>query len=351
MKTVTRFELAEGMELGEDVLDARGRVILKEGTVLTKDDIKKIGIFSIIAVSIKEQIDYATTHFERTRLSKSFIEFEKIYQSNLAKYKAIMIPFVSVGINFNQNILLEIFNEVYHATPTPEVLLDYLYNMLPGEDDLTYTHCFNAALISGVFATWLGLDQESFDTLVLCGYLYDVGKFMLPYDIIWKPSKLTDVEFEQMKTHTILGFKLLQNRGLPASVVKSALMHHERMDGKGYPSKLGIDQIDIFAQYIAIVDSYEAMTSARTYRESLHSFQVIENFERSMGTQYNAIILKMLLRNLANAQLGRTAKLSDDTVADIILINENYLSRPLLKNGDSLIDLSVQRELTIKSIY
>ena len=128
-------------------------------------------------------------------------------------------------------------------------------------------------------------------------------------------------------------------------------MHHERLDGSGYPAGLKQEEIDIFAKYIAIVDSYEAMTSARTYRQSQHVFQVIHNFEQSNGFKYDNQILRPILKRLAQSQLGFTVLLNNDVTAEVILINDAKLSRPLLKSGEELIDLSVNPQLGIVNVY
>ena len=127
---------------------------------------------------------------------------------------------------------------------------------------------------------------------------------------------------------------------------------HERCDGSGYPSRLRGDKIDVFAKYIAIIDSYEAMTSARTYRQSLNPFQVIANFEKAGFDKYDETIIRPILSHIASTQIGFSVRLSDDTEAEISSINEEHLSRPLLKTkkGET-IDLNNLPELEIVAIY
>ena len=128
-------------------------------------------------------------------------------------------------------------------------------------------------------------------------------------------------------------------------------MHHERCDGSGYPSRLKTDKIDVFAKYIAIIDAYEAMTSARTYRQSLNPFQVIANFEKDGYIKYDEAILRPILEHIATAQLGFKVRLTNDVEAEINMINQQHLSRPLLKSGEQFIDLSKETDLDIVAIY
>lgn len=352
MKDIARVAIVPGMELAEDVYDYKNTLIYPAGTILQEEHIAKLTRYSIMVVNVKEDIDYATTHFEKVRLSQGFKTFVEIYKTNLNIYKSIMIQFIKDGIPFQIDQLLKIHNNITSHVKSREALLDYLYNMLPSEDDMTYAHCLNAALIAGVFADWIAVrSNEERELLILSGFLYDIGKYKLPYQLIWKPGKLTELEFTQIKTHTFIGFQLLNDiPELNPEIIKATLMHHERMDGSGYPSRLQGTQIPLIAQIISIVDSYEAMTSARTYRQSLHPFQVIENFERTGATSYNNMALQTILYHIASAQLGLTAKLSNDKEGEIILINKNCLSRPLLKLSDDVLDLYHHPELEIVSI-
>lgn len=352
MKTIARMALKPGMVLGENVLNYKNELIFPIDTVVDELVIAKLARHSIMCVTVKEEIDYATTHFEKVRLSTEFKYFEVTYNDCMPIYRKLMTDFVEQKAPVRINRLMELYVKISSCAKNGEQLLDFLYNMLPSEDDMTHAHCLNSALIAGVFGTWLGLKKEDIFLLIQCAFFYDIGKLKLPHDLIWKPSKLTDLEFTQMKTHTMLGFDLLKDMEVSDHLLKATLQHHERCDGSGYPSKLRGDKIDIFAKYIAIIDSYEAMTSARTYRQSLNPFQVIANFEKSGFDKYDASIIRPILSHIAHTQIGFSVRLTDDTEAEIASINEKYLSRPVLrsKSGEQ-IDLSVLPELDIAAIY
>ncbi len=218
---------------------------------------------------------------------------------------------------------------------------------------MTHAHCLNSALLAGVFGTWWELPQDDVMLLIQCGFFYDIGKLKLPQDLLWKSEKLTDLEYTKLKTHTMLGFELLKDQPeIGEPVIKATLQHHERCDGSGYPSKLKGDKINIFAKYIAVIDAYEAMTSARTYRQPLNPFQVIENFEREGYEKYEKAILQPILYHIAATQLGFMVRLSNDEEASVYTINKDNLARPLLKRKDGkFIDLSSKPELTITAIF
>lgn len=342
--------LKPGMEVGEDVFNYKNELLVPINTTLTEEHIKKITRHSVMCVLIKEPVDYATTHFERVRLSQEFQIFEVIYKENLTRYKELMNDFVINGTPLEIIELMDIYNTLVPYAKNDDFLLDYLYHMLPSEDDMTHAHCLNSALIAGVFAKWLNLSNEDTDILIQCGFFYDIGKLKLSSDLLWKPGKLTDLEFAQMKTHTLIGFNLLKELDLNQHILNATLMHHERCDGSGYPSRLRGDKIDRFAKYIAIIDSYEAMTSARMYRQSMHPFQVIERFEKAGFIIYEESILRPILSHIAGTQMGYNVRLSDGRIAEVIVINQKHLSRPLLRAGNSIIDLSSDLSLQIEVI-
>lgn len=351
MKDIARMALQLNMEIAKDVTTASGEVLVKAGTKVTEYTIQKLTRYNIMLVTVMEDVDYAVTYFEKIRLSDSFKKFEFAYNKAMPVYKKIMNDFINGSSNVPIYELMQLYKDIIESVDVQDKLLDYLYNMLPTEDDMTHAHCLNSALIAGVFGNWLSLNDEEIETLVLCAFFYDIGKLKLPYELIWKPSKLTPIEFAKIKTHTILGFQLLQDLPISDHVLKATLSHHERYDGSGYPSRLHDKQIDKYASIIGIIDSYEAMTSARTYRQSKHPFQVIEIFEND-AVKYDMEILNPILYRLANHMVGLKVLLSNDIKAEVILINQSNMSRPLLRDDSStFIDLMTRKDLKILGIY
>lgn len=351
MKDIACMALTEGMVIAKDVLNFQNDVIVKAGTTVSTYTIQKLSRYNIMLVTIMEEVDFAETYFEKIRLSEDFKKFEKAYTTTMILFKTIMNDIAERRTQVPYETLRKLYYDVYGSVADKEKILDYLYNMLPTEDDLTYAHCYNSALIAGVFGHWLNLNPEEMIILVVGSCLYDIGKLKLPHDLIWKSGKLTPIEFERIKTHTFLGFQILQDMPLDENILKATLSHHERYDGSGYPSRLHDVQINKYARIIAIIDSYEAMTSARTYRASKHPFQVIEIFEQD-AVKYDMEILTPIMTHLANHMVGLKVKLDNDVTAEVIMINSADISRPLLRDDNgTFIDLFSRRELKITGIY
>lgn len=277
--------------------------------------------------------------------------------------------FMSFQVDFAvcMNGLQDYFNAILSGDfKTPETLLgqadslirsgqttidffDMLHN-LRAVDDSIYAHCLNVALISRMIGKWLKMPAEDLETLTLAGLLHDIGKTKIPESLLNKQSRLTEEEHNLLCQHAQLGYDILEPLPLDVHVKKAALMHHERCDGSGYPGQATTDEIDDFTHIIAIADVYDAMTAARIYRAPLCPFQVIAEFEKDGLQKYKPKFILTFLEHIATTYQNNHVLLSNGHAANIVLLNRNHLSRPLvqLDNGEC-IDLS-RSELYINAI-
>lgn len=300
------------------------------------------------------------THREQVQSSSEFHSFVGNYALYFPGFKDTMYKLAHREGGLDPAGLLGL----YHVLTDPytergERILDFLRCMEPDESCETYRHLLNSALVAGVYAGWTGLESVSSDTLILSAFLYDIGKLTLPQELFTKKEKLTDLEFAQIKTHTIQGFEILKDLpGISDSVLHAVLGHHERCDGQGYPSHLKMDQIDMYSRYISIIDSYIAMTSPRSYRKPLLTCEIVDNYETAGMLQYDYEILAVFLRHLADTTLGTTVRLSDSTYWEVTLLNAQRLARPMLRRpgADSdteyeFLDLAKNPQLQIIAEY
>ena len=251
------------------------------------------------------------------------------------------------GYPVNTNELLDKTLSLLETSEGSVNVFDMLHNMRH-YDDLTYAHSINVALISNVFAKWLHFTDEEVKLATLCGLLHDIGKIMIPDVIIQKPGKLSDEEFATIKKHTLEGYQILRNQNVHDSIKNAALMHHERCDGTGYPLSIEGNKIDKYAKIIAIADVYDAMTSARVYRGALCPFKVITLFEQEGIQKYDAKYVLTFLECVVNTYLQNRVLLSNGVEGDIVYINKNMLSKPVVKSGTEYIDLSTKPDLQIQ---
>jgi len=334
------------MILGEKIL-YEGEVLYPKNTVLNEVVIKGLSRYSIENAVIKEEIDMANTHYERVRFNEDFKLFADKHAKNLLAYKKLMKNFIYTKQLIPDSALLALYHDMASTYSYGSELLDFLYNLIPNEDELTYNHCLNSALLAGTFANWNNLPQEDAEQLILSCFYYDIGKLKLPYEILWKAGKLTAEEYTLVKKHPVIGYAMLNQAPINQRIKNAVIMHHERMNGNGYPYHMKGNSIDLYARYIAIIDTYIAMASPRTYREALTPLQILNYFERNMQ-DYDTELLLPLMKRIGDAQIGSTVQLSNGSVWEVVVIHPAANSRPILKNDDSeVLDLLEHPELQI----
>lgn len=146
----------------------------------------------------------------------------------------------------------------------------------------------------------LGLSDDDLEILKLGGLFHDIGKMGIPDNILLKPTKLTDDEYAQIKTHPLIGASILSNGTIFKDIIPVVKYHHEKYDGTGYPSKLKGADIPLSARIIAITDTFDAMISKRIYRDALSLDSVKEEFKKCKGTQFDPKLVDIFLDILNN---------------------------------------------------
>ena len=155
------------------------------------------------------------------------------------------------------------------------------------KDTYTRGHSDRVSEYSVLLGNKLGLSDEDINTLKIGGLFHDIGKIGVPDSILLKPSKLTDDEYSEIKNHPSIGAHILSNATIFQNVIPIVKHHHERYDGNGYPGKLKGEDIPFLSRITAVADSFDAMTSKRTYRDSLSLDIVKSEIERCKGTQFD----------------------------------------------------------------
>lgn len=372
MRTLTPHELEPGMIVAEAILTPSGQVLAVEGSEVTRQLINRMKLYRVESAVVEGEdpapAEEATTpaerpasvpktHIEESKTVKQkvaesdeFQSFQMQYFKTMERMKVIFKATVEEGRQIDATEMLEDVAGLFRSRNTIIELFDMLGNMR-SLDDSVYAHSLNVALISRMIGRWLKMDRHTLDALTVAGLLHDIGKLKIPEEILNKPGKLTDEEFELIKSHPKLGYEILKKQNLDPRIRKAALMHHERCDGSGYPSHLEEDLIDEFAMIVGIADVYDAMTAARSYRAPLCAFQVISNFEKDGYQKYNTKYLLTFLKQIAATYQSNRVILSDGRGGKIVMLNPNDLSRPIIQFDDnSCLDLSTHRDLYIKAI-
>lgn len=166
---------------------------------------------------------------------------------------------------------------------------------LDAKDKYTHGHSMRVTLYSLALAKQLNLPDELLEEIETAGLLHDIGKIAIPEKILLKPGKLTDEEFDIIKSHPELGEKLVYSINKLKLISNWLKSHHERYDGRGYPEGLVGEQIPISSRIIAIADTYDAMTSSRSYRTALAHEIAIAEVKRCAGTQFDPQLAELFV--------------------------------------------------------
>jgi putative nucleotidyltransferase with HDIG domain len=166
-------------------------------------------------------------------------------------------------------------------------------------DPYTAGHQQRVSRLARSIAQKMGLDKELIEGIRMGAIIHDIGKIQLPAEILSKPGKLTEAEFELIKSHPESGFKILEDVKFPWPVADIAYQHHERIDGSGYPRGLKGDEICLEAKVIAVADVVEAMSSHRPYRPSLGMEMAIDEIKNHRGTKYDEACVDACVKLLA----------------------------------------------------
>ena len=369
-KRILTSRAAENMVVADDVYTTDDKLVIPEGTVLTEEIIKSLKEYGIFAIRIKvdeedgsipleddseeeETKEIVETPKRRTqeeqqnylrqiKESKEFEEFHSAFIDSVDNLKSLFNKVVMHNEEIDSKAILEDVENVVDKGRNGIHILDMLQCMR-GYDDVTYVHSVNVAMLSNMIGrtVYPDISKEELDILTLSGLLHDIGKMMVPDNIIQKNGRLTLPEYNVVKTHVLFGNNILKGlKNLDPRVAEVAMRHHERCDGTGYPGGYRREQIEPFARIVAIADTYDAMTSDRVYRAALCPFDVIHMFEREGIVKFDVEFLLPFLEKAVQAYLNTEVKLSTNEAGKVIMINHNEYSKPVVQVGNEFYDLS-----------
>ena len=178
--------------------------------------------------------------------------------------------------------------------------IETLRYTVEAKDPYTRGHSDRVSEFSVLIGKYLGLSDEDLHTLKIGGLFHDIGKIGIPDSILLKPGKLTPDEYSEIKNHPSIGVHILSNAAIFRDIIPIVKHYHERYDGLGYPSKLKGEDIPYLARIAAVADTFDAMTSRRTYRDSLPLDVVKEEFEKNRRIQFDPQIADVFLDILNN---------------------------------------------------
>lgn len=331
-----------GMRVSEEIINNFGAILVHKETILDDYIVNKLIRLGIDKIKVYENYE-PTPHNDKDN--------SIVYEEKVNDFKTV-IKDLGIGKKLDTLKVQKIVSDLSeNFTSINDIITNLKSNR--SIDEYTYSHSLNVSLLCSLIGNWLGLSPAQKRTLSYCGLLHDIGKSKIPNEILYKPGPLTPSEYEEMKKHSLYGYKILEgNIAISRDILLAVLMHHEREDGSGYPLGLKGDRISFYAKVTAIADVFDAMTSDRVYRRRQTCFDVFEMFESEYLTKCDANILLTFLSRIASYYVGSNVKLSDGSFGEIVFINQNAISKPIVKLEDSrIVDLNMEKGLKIEEVF
>lgn len=319
--------LNKGDILGKSVYDDRCQLLLSKNIELTPKYIERLKLSNIHCVYIEDDISAG-------------IEFDNIItdEIKIQSIKAVKDVFKETikkkdggisekDINSISDIIDEMMALIYSNHDTLYVMTE-----LMGTDMYTYNHSAEVAVISMLVAKSIGLNQSFIQKIGVGALLHDIGKMKIPTEVLNKIEPLTEEEMKLMRTHASLGYELLKNSDTISPISRQIiLLHHEKLDGKGYPLGLSQDEIPVHVRIVTICDVFNALISNRSYRDKLSVDEALEIIRGEAIYQLDREIYYHLLKVVNIYPQGTIVQLSNNEKAIVIKENKDSQTRPVVQ--------------------
>lgn len=321
MRKVSIDMLTPDMTLGRSVI-LGDFILIRSGVSnleIYKERLRQLGICNLyIEDSASEgiSIDEAVSHNMRHRC-------KGVLSTTITKLRSNVLIDNGLIKDLIENLLEEILCK-------PHMLVSM--SDIGRTGDNTLEHSINTTIYAAYLGMQLDYPKNKLAELAEGTLLHDIGKTLLNRNILFKPGRLTAEEFIYVKTHTTLGYDILEkDYGLSEYSRQIALCHHERLDGSGYPNGLSGKDISEAVKIAAIVDVYEALTADRCYRPSISPVQAIDILYEEAATKLDLGLVTSFVKNLAAYPNGTMVKLSDGNHAVVKMQNPSMPLRPVVR--------------------
>ncbi|WHH61000.1 HD-GYP domain-containing protein [Petroclostridium sp. X23] len=355
----------ENCTLGKTLYNGEGNVLLKQGTALNNGLLKRIADSGINTIYINDEYsdneieDIIKPEIKRKAVKTIKDTFESCRKistnsSMAGNGKKQVIEARNMVASAVSDVSKSIVEEVLGNKSTLISLVD-----IKCMDSYTYEHCVSVATLSLILGAELGLNYKQLNELCIGALLHDIGNAFIPKEILNKSGKLTDAEYDIIKSHPTRGYEYVkESRELPAAAKVIILQHHERVDKSGYPKAIEGLEIHSSAKIVAITDMYDALTSDRPYRKAVPPNEVLELLMGSAGRHFDFQMVQAFVRKVSPYPVGTLVRLSNGEFGVVEEINPNYPLRPKVKiikqNAVNIeiqnIDLLTEKNIVIEGI-
>lgn len=338
-------QLEEGMVLARNV-EQNGKVLIKKDIPINKQMITRIRslLFTGDVEVYNKKIEKKSSKRE-AQYKKVEEEFNEIALKLPRTFRQLVNENDS-AMNEIREFAQKIQNEL---KPGSLVIKDIV--LYGSGTDSIYRHGVNVAALSALLGNWLGIDKARISFLVYSAILHDYGKTKIDRELLKKEETLTRNEFNTIKNHAHIGYNIIKNISFfDTAVCYGVLMHHERLDGSGYPLGLKDEAIHPFAKIIAIADVFDAINSDRGYKKKKMPFEALQIVKNESLGKLDYEYAKVFLEHIVGYYTGEEVLLNTGEVCKIIQMNINDLEKPLILRGEDFIELEKEKGLYVKEM-
>ena len=291
-------DLQPGMVAAQSVYDRKGEVILPRGTALTQAHIDRLAKMDVVelsvmsadpSVSVSPPADILEEDTRADAIRKVYDTFHNLEETGELAPSALMPTAEAILTNAleNRENLVQLTDIRMH-------------------DDYTFGHSVNVALLSAILGSLCDISSSDLITLVMGGLLHDIGKLIIPPDILTKSEQLSSHDLYIIRMHPEAGRVKLNTLSIPSAPMLAVIagQHHEHIDGRGYPDHLAGDQIHRFSRIVAIADVYDALTSARAYKPAYRPHIAYKIMTKCSPGQFDEKLLQLFFDNVAIYPVG-----------------------------------------------
>ncbi|WP_445492318.1 HD-GYP domain-containing protein [Niallia sp. 03133] len=339
MRLVGTNNITEGVILAKPIFNERGKILINRGVMLDNKMIKRLMDLGISYLYIEDKrtddiypISSISDELKKDamhKIEKNFSDMKEAVNNS----KFIMME--KATTSFKQ-LITKVMEELRDHQELFSMMSDvFLY------DDYIFSHSLNVTVYSLALGKELKLSTKQLEVLGLGAILHDVGKINIPLNILLKQGKLTEQEFEQIKTHAEIGYRMLKDiPNLSLLVAHCAYQHHERINGSGYPRGITGDEIHLFGKIIAVADVFDAITSNRVYRKAMLPHEALEILYAGINKLYDAKIVEAFRKAIILYPNGMSVSLSSGEKGIVSRQNKGLNERPIIriikKNGKEI---------------
>lgn len=341
MRKVSISEIKPGKRLEKSIYLSFGCLYLPKGAIVeekTINRLKSIGIEEVFISDDETPEQELSDYYEKEETKKSYslcLESAKEVMDNIYNSRVARIEEINETIDL---IIREILSKA-----------DILVSMIEMKkrDAYLYCHSINVCILAAMLGKWMGYSGRKLYQLITAGLLHDIGMM----HISSSKGPRTSVGEDGLKKHSLYGYKIVNKiKGIDRSVCQAVLLHHERVDGSGYPFGIYKENIPDFARILAVVDTYDNLIWDKGERMADNPYLVVEKIKREAFTTLDPKTVYVFTENICDFFVNNVVKLSNGKVGRIIQANSVRPSRPTVQIGFEYIDLEKEPSIAIEKV-